>query len=137
MLDVHKSSFDYLFLPRRRVVDWFAKLLAGVPQGLHPLQCVGGLFKRAVVRHEASLDALELDVSVGYQGFEHPLEEKEVVRYASFQLAAVDEVELLLVHPVILKVVNFENTVRGCPKEIVSKAWAIGGRPSTIGAEWG
>jgi hypothetical protein len=49
------------------------------------------------------------------------LEEEEVVRYASFQLSAVDEVELLLVNPVIFKVVNFEDTIWGCPSQGVSR----------------
>lgn len=66
VLDVHKSSLNHLVLPARRAVQWLAKLYAGVPQGLHPLLCIGGLLEGAVVRDKASLDALELDVSVGY-----------------------------------------------------------------------
>lgn len=122
MLDVCKASLNDLVLPARCAVQWLAKLYAGIPKSLHPLLCVGGLFERAIVRHEAGFDALELDVSVGFQRLENPLEKQEVVRYASFQLSAVDEVEWLLVHPVIFKVVNFKDAVWRCPSQSFSEA---------------
>lgn len=98
-----------------RAVDRLSKLAAALEDLLGPALKSRGLVGGAVIGHEATALGLQLKVSPRSQAFERLPEQLLRIRDAAFKFACVDEVEWVLVNPIILEVVDFEDAVWRSP----------------------
>lgn len=118
-LDIHETDLDQLVLPLVSTVNGLSKLAAALEDTGGPALGVLGLVVGPVVRQEASALSLELKVSTRGQVIKCLFEQLLVVTDASFQLTTVDKIKGFLVHPVIIKVVNFKEAVGWSPGSVI------------------
>lgn len=105
-------------------VNGLSKLAAAFEDAGSPALGIGGLLVGSIVGQEASTLSLELKVSARIQVIKGLLEQLFVIADASFQFTAMDVIKGLLVHPVVFKVINFEEAVGWGPVSIISTAFA-------------
>lgn len=118
-MDVHETDFDQLVLPLMSAINGLSKLAAALEDAGGPALGVGGLLVGSIIRQEASTLGLELKVSARRQVIKSLFEKLFVVTDASFQFTAVNVIKGLLIDPVILKVINFEETVGRGPISVI------------------